>query len=82
MNLETALRMEVEGEEKQEVEETLMELGFTGFLTKPISTTIVDACNGFNGLIHLKMMCTVRHHWLAGTRFTLNIYNNWAHILL
>ena len=79
MNLEMALGIEVEEEEEREVEETLMELGTTVFLTQesePISTPVVDACNGFNEMIHLEMMWTVRHHWLAGTRFTFNCYRH------
>ena len=54
---------------------TLRALKSIEFLTQyeePSRKTIVDACNGFNKLIRLAIMCTVRHHWPAGERFAFN----------
>ena len=44
-------------------------LGATGILTQeenPGGTTLVDAGNGFNNLIRLAMIWTVRHRWSMG----------------
>ena len=52
-----------------------MALEATGILTRdvgPGGTTLVDACNGFNDLIRLAMLWTVRHLWLVGVRFAFN----------
>ena len=56
--------MEVEGEVGGEGEGTLKALGATGFLTEeadPSGTTLVDACNGFNKLIHLEILWNEEH---------------------
>ena len=55
------------------------------FLTQeadPISTTLIDARNGFNELIRLAMLWTVQHCWPAGARFAFNCYKHWAQLLL
>ena len=57
-----------------------MELEATGVLTQdaePGGTTLVDARNGFNDLIRLAMLWTVRHRWPAGSMFAFNCYSNW-----
>ena len=62
-----------------------MALGALEFITQEADTsgsTLVDACNGFNNLRHLAMMCTVRHRWLAGARFAFNCYRDLAQLLL
>ena len=68
--------MEVEenrgSEEEEEGGETQRSLGALEFLTQkaePIGTTLVDARNGFNKLIRLAIMWTVRHRWPVGARF-------------
>ena len=41
----------------------------TGLLTQEAEMGVaapIDACDGFNKLIHLVMLCTVRHLWPAG----------------
>ena len=45
-------------------------------------TTLVDARNGFNELIRLAMLCTVRHHFPAGAGFAFNCYRYWAQLIL
>ena len=45
-------------------------------------TTLVDACNGFNGLSRLLMLWKVHHRWPAGERFVLNLYRHWEQLLL
>ena len=45
-------------------------------------TTLVDACNGFNEMSRLVMMCTVRHCWLDWSRFTFNCYKYWDQLIL
>ena len=62
-----------------------MVLEATGLLTQdaePGGKTIVDSCNGFNELIRLEMLWTVRHRWPEGTRFAFNCYRHWAQLLL
>ena len=75
----SAIRMEVEADMGSEGEEggggTQQELEALEFLTQeaePSGTTLVDARNGFNKLSRLAILCTLRHHWPAGARFTFN----------
>ena len=52
-----------------------MTMGATGFLNRqsqPGGTTLVDAHSGFNDLIRLAVLWTVRHHWMVEARFTFN----------
>ena len=49
---------------------------------EPSVTTLVDTCNGFNELIRLAMLWTVRHRWPVGTRFAFNCYKHWSQLLL
>ena len=47
----------------------VLALESTGLLNKdaePGGTTIIDACNGFNELIHLAMVWTVCYRWPEG----------------
>ena len=77
--------MEGEGEGEEDIEGTLMTLGALEFLTqeaKPSGTTLIDARNGFNKLIRLKMQWTVQQRWLVEERFTFNYYRHWAQLLL
>ena len=85
--LAAALEMEVDrGSEGEEGGGgTLRALEALELLTQedePSGTTLVDACNGFNELSRLAMLCTVRHRWPAGARFAFNCYKNWAQLLL
>ena len=71
--MSAALGMEVEADRGSEVEDggggTQRALEALEFLTQeadPSGTTLVDACNGFNELSRLAMLCTVRHRWPAG----------------
>ena len=71
--------MEVEEHRGSEGEEgsygTLRVLGALEFLTQDSElsrNTLVDARNGFNKLIRLAMLCTVRHRYPAGARFAFN----------
>ena len=87
--LEATLGMEVEEDRDREVEEgvedTQQTLGSLEFLTQdayPSVTTLVDACNGFNELICLAMLWTVRHSWLEGARFAFSCYSHWVQLLL
>ena len=62
-----------------------MALGALEFLTQNADTsgkTIVNACNEFNELSRLVMLCTVRHHWPTGAMFAFNLYRHWAQLLL
>ena len=62
-----------------------MALGDLEFLTQdaePIRTELVDARYGFNKLIRLAMLWTLRQHWLVGARFAFNCYRHWAQLLL
>ena len=43
---------------------------------------LVDDRNGFNDLIRLAMLWTVRHRWTMGSRFALNCYMHWEKLLL
>ena len=77
--------MEVEAyrgsEGEDEGGETQWALGILEFLTQeaePSRTTLVDARNGFNKLSRLEMLWTVRHRWLAGSRFAFNCYRHWG----
>ena len=57
----------------------------TGFLTQKENlggTTLVDGHIGFNELIRLTMLLTVRHSWPLGERFYFYCYKNWAQLLL
>ena len=52
-----------------------MEMVGIEFLNKdaePSGKMLVDTCNGFNELIRLEILWTVRHCCLAGTRLTFN----------
>ena len=63
----------------------LLALKATGLLTQDDetgSTTLTDACNGFNKLIRLVMFWTVRHRWPVGARFVFNCYSHWVQLLL
>ena len=89
--LEAVLGVEVDGDGEGEVEGyeegegTLCALGALELLTQdaePSRTTLVDAHNGFNELIRLEMLWTVRHCCPAGARFTFNCYRHWAQLLL
>ena len=69
--------MEVEEDRNSEVEEggdeTPKVLGALELLTQdaePSGNTLVDDRNGFNEMSRLAMLWTVRHSWMAGTRFT------------
>ena len=65
--------------------ETQRALGALEFITQdadPSGTTLVDACNGFNKLSRLAMLCTVRHRWPAGARFAFNCYRYWEQLLI
>ena len=58
---------------------------YKGILTKeadPAGTSLVDSQNGFNELIRLVIMWTVRYRWPTGARFAFSCYTHWAHILL
>ena len=85
--LEAVLGMEVKetGEGKEEGDGTQRAQESLEFLTQdaePIGKMLVDARNGFNNLIRLAMLWTVRHRWPAGARFTFNCYRHWAQLLL
>ena len=87
--LAMALEMEVEGDRGSDGEEggggTQRALEALEFLTQeaePSGTTLVDARNGFNELIRLATLWTVRHRWTAGARFAFNCYKHWAQLLL
>ena len=43
---------------------------------------LVDACNGFNELIHLEMLWTGWHCYLAGAGFVFNCYRHWVQLLI
>ena len=43
---------------------------------------LVDACNGFNNMSRLEMLCNVRYHWPTGARFAFNCYRHWAQLLI
>ena len=63
----------------------LPELEATELLTQdadPGVTTLVDARNGFNELIRLAMLWTVRPLCPAWARFTFNCYRHWAQLLI
>ena len=73
------LEMEVQDAKSSEGKEgddgTLRALGALEFLTQdadPSGTTLVDARNGFNEMIRLAMLWTVRHRWPSGARFAFN----------
>ena len=60
-------------------------LEYLEFLTQeaePSGTTLVDARNGFNELIRLAMLWTVRHRWPDEARFAFNCYKHWVQLLL
>ena len=85
MNLETALWMEVTGEEEGDGDGTLMVLGSTGFLTQEAElsgTTLIYVCNGLNKISRLVILLTFWHRWTVGARFALNFYKHWAEIIL
>ena len=43
---------------------------------------LVDSHNGFNDLIHLEMLRSVRHPWMVGERFVFNGYKHWEQLFL
>ena len=60
-------------------------LGVLDFLTRYAElsrATLVDARNGFNELIRLAMLWTMRHRWPSKTRFVFNCYRHWAQLIL
>ena len=60
-------------------------MGGTGILNQEaeaVGTMLVDSCNGFNELIRLVMLWTVRHRWNTGDIFSFNCYKYWAQIIL
>ena len=64
---------------------TLSALVSIEFLTQDAETsrtTLVDARNGFNKLIRLAILWTVRHRWPVGARFAFNFYRHWKQLLL
>ena len=70
---------------KGEGEEGVLVLEATGILThdvEPGGITLVDAHNGFDELIRLAMLWTVRHCCPEGGRFALNCYRHWVQLLL
>ena len=85
--LKATLEMEVKeiGKGEEGGDGTQRSLGDLEFLTKdaePSGTTLVDARNRFNKLSRLAMLWTARHCWLAGARFTFDLYRHWAQLLL
>ena len=48
----------------------------------PHATLFVDAKNGFNELSRKAMLWTVRHLWVAGSRFAFNCYRHAAQLIL
>ena len=63
------MEVEEKGKREEVSDGTLRELGSMEFLNQyadPSSTTLVDACNGFNELSRLAILWTVRHRWPAG----------------
>ena len=62
-----------------------MALESTGLLNqeeKTEGTALAFSCNGFNKLIRLEMMCTVRNHWSSGARFMFNLFKHWVQLIL
>ena len=85
--MEMALEMEVEetGKGGEGGDGTQMALGDLEFRTQDAEmsgTNLNDACNVFNELMRLAMLCTVRHRWLTGARFAFNCYRHWAQLVL
>ena len=67
METEEEVGNDVEGEEGgDETQRALVALDFLTQDAEPSGTTLVDARNGFNNLIRLAMMWTVRHQWMVG----------------
>ena len=84
-----ALGIEFEEDEGSKGKErgggTQRALGALEFFTQeaePSGTTLVDARNGFNELSRLAMLWTVRHRWLAESRFAFNYYKPLMKLLL
>ena len=77
-NLAAVLGMEVDkGLDDEEGGDwgSLLVLKSIGLLTQESETGItmlVDTCNGFNNMVCLLMLSTVRHHWPAGARLAFN----------
>ena len=42
---------------------------------------IIDVHNGFNEMIRLVMLWTVRHYYRAGASFAFSFYKHWEHLL-
>ena len=63
----------------------LLALEATGLLTQEAETggtALANACNGFNKLIRLAMLCTVWNRWPSGARLKFNLYKHWMQLLL
>ena len=77
-HLEAKLGMEVEetgerdGEEEGDGNQRALGALDSSLDAEPNGTMIVDSCNGFNELIRLAMLWTVRNCWPAGARFAFN----------
>ena len=41
-----------------------------------MAQNLVDACNGFNKLIRLAILCMVRHRWPERARFAFKCYRH------
>ena len=85
--LEAVLGVEVKetGKGEKEGDGNQRALGALEFLNhdaEPSGTTLVDVRNGFDDLIRLAMLWTVRHRCPAGARFAFNCYRHWAKLLL
>ena len=86
--LKAALEMEVQksGSEGEEggrgTQRALEALDFFTQEAGPSGTTLIDARNGFNELIRLVMLLTLRHCCPAGARFAYNCYKHWAQLHL
>ena len=73
LEIEKEGKVDGEGEEDGDgIQGELVVLELLTQDTEPSGTTLVDACNGSNELIHLAMLWTVRHRWPAGVMFAFN----------
>ena len=60
----------------------LKSIGFQTLEAYMGGTAIIDARNGFNKLIRLTIMWTVRRCWPAGVKFVFNFYKHWEKLFL
>ena len=63
----------------------MLALKYTGFQTQESDmggTSIIDARNGFNKLIRLTIIWTVRRYWPVGVKFVFKFYKHWEQLLL